>query len=259
MKRRRIVVASLVLPLTVCLVLAACGDDGGETAAFRGKLIDFKSGRAEEKPVPRIKIKAIDNDTGKPLAGFETVSDASGMVTFDGLPGEKVGFLAEGVLGESVDTYQFNIKSVTPEEYEILWLVDLGTYQMGPGLAGITLDTSKGVAAGAVYWANPQGQEEIVGCTTIKADPESGDVRYFGDGGMPTKLTSEDPQNGRDSTNKLNGYYLIGNIEPGSVKVNAYVDGESKGNVDFVTFGESICISNIYLEGDSNPQSQDCQ
>jgi hypothetical protein len=259
MKRKRIGVAGLVLSMAIFLVFSGCGDDGGGEAAFRGKLIDFKSGRAEEKPVPKITIKAIDNGTGQPLAGFEAVSDASGMVKFDGLPAGKVGFLAVGEPGESVDTYQFNIESVTPENYEILWIVDLGTYQMGPGLAGIDLDTSKGVAAGAVYWVNPQNQEEIVGCATVKADPESGDVRYFGDGGMPTKLTSEDPENGRDSTNKLNGYYLIGNIDPGPVKIDAYVNNEPKGNVEFVTFGESICISNIYLGGDSNPQPQDCE
>lgn len=259
MNRKRFGTACLVLSLMMCGAFAGCGDDGDGGATFRGKLIDFKSGRAEEKPVPGYTIKALNNETGEPLAGFEADTDASGMVQFNGLPTGKVGFLAVGVTGESVDTYQFNIASVTPEDYEILWVVDLGTYQMGPGLAGITLDTSKGIAAGAVYWVNPQEQEEIVGCATVKADPESGDVRYFGDGGMPTKLLVDDPDNGRDSTNKLNGYYLIGNIEPGPVKINGYINAELKGSVDFITFGESIGISNIYVEGASNPQPQDCQ
>ena len=134
------------------LAVSGCGgDDGGNGGhQFSGKVIDFASGKAEAVPKPGMKVRALDDATGADL-NMEEVADSMGMVHFSGLPAGRVGFLSVGVDGETVDTYQFNIDSSAQDE--ILWSVDLGTYQMAPALAGYVQDPIKGAAAGATYWS----------------------------------------------------------------------------------------------------------
>jgi hypothetical protein len=260
MKRKKF--SSLVLGLCVALAmpLIGCGDDGnGGSHQFTGILGSFASSRGDDglpaEPVSGITVKALDNETGDEL-GKETKSDAKGYVVFDGLPAGKVGFMAVGVTGDLVDTYQFEIDSDSQDE--VLWVVDFNTYTAAPALAAVTIDPSKGIAAGAIYWKDTAECEYPIGCATVKTDPESGEVRYFGDNDMPTKTKADDAENGRDDVNPLNGYYLVANIDPGPVAVNAYMGTDLLGSTNFVVFADSICIGNIYPEAASNPQPDTC-
>ncbi|RLB58389.1 MAG: hypothetical protein DRI34_04960 [Deltaproteobacteria bacterium] len=242
---------------TLVVVLPACGGDGESAAQFKATVKD----RMSRTPMGGITVTAVDNSTGQPLAGFEEVSEPDGSITFEGLPGEKVGFLCHEVPGEHVDTYQFNISTTAQDEE--LWLVDLGTYQMAPALGGVTLDTSKGVVAGSIYWVNAQGEEEPIGCAQVVDEPATGAVRYFGGNELPVKPTADDPVNGRDSTHPNNGLFLIANMEPGPVTMKIVINGEEKGSVDVVTFGaeNTLLISNIYADDalTANPTPADCQ
>ena len=181
------------------------------------------------------------------------------MVYFDGLPSGRVGFLVVGDGDKNVDTYQFNIESDAKDE--ILWSLDLNTYLAAPALAGYTQDMDLGAAAGATYWLDAQGEEIPVGCSTIQGDFDEGDIRYFGDNDMPTKLLADDPNFGRDDVNPLNGYWLVGNITPVDtpVTVDGYVGTQKLGSVRYFTHRFSVSIGNIYYKEATNPEPDDCQ
>ncbi len=247
----------LAILATLCLMVACGGDDEeegeGTPGTFKGHVVDF----AGDTRLPDVKIWVLDNTTGEKLDGVDPqISDANGEVTFTGIPEELelLGFLCEGFGDETagaVDTYQFNL--VANATNEKLWSVDRVTYSTAPLAAGVTLDESLGVVAGAVYWVNADEEEEIVGCSTVTVDPSSDDVRYFNNSRLPVNTSA------RDSVNPTNGYYLIANMEIGSTTTTAWVDGEALGTTTFVSVPNSICISNIYAEGDANPSPADCE
>lgn len=224
------------------------GDEVPEVANFRGFVIDFKS----KVKLDGVKVYVLDNETGEKLSDVPVgTTDGTGYLEFtipvpEGAGKDfKVGFLCEGVEDESVDTYQFNIGAF--ERDERLWLVDATTYMVAPLAAGVTLDPGTTVVAGGVYWVNAQDKEEIVDCATVNTDTGDADVRYFADNGMPADLPV------RDSINPLNGFFIIANIDPGVVNVEGYMGAEKFGSTRLVAKPDSICISNIYAEGDQNP------
>jgi len=143
-----------------------------------------------------------------------------------------------------VDTYQFNIASNSDDE--TLYSVDKNTYDFAPALAGITLEPGTSIAAGAMYWPDAAGDEWPVGCGTVKAYPEgsateTGVIRYFGDGGLPTTLENQ------PNINPLNGYYIAANMDPGPVVTKGFDPaGNQIGETRFMTFEDAISISNIY-------------
>jgi hypothetical protein len=243
-----------VVVVVIGLAFMGCGngDNGNGGHQFVGKVIDFASGKAAEVPVPDMTVKALDDSTGEEL-GNEVVSDESGMVYFDNLPQGRVGFKAVGKAGASIDTYQFNIDSSAQDE--LLWSVDNNTYLAAPAMAGyVQLDTL-GAAAGATYWLDAEGKEIPVGCSSVQGSFDSGDIRYFGDNGMPTDPAS------RADVNPLNGYWLVGNIVPvnSAVTLEGYVDDLLLGSVRYFTYPKAVSIGNIYYEGAENPQPAGCE
>jgi hypothetical protein len=249
----------ILLVILASFALIACssddatvdGDSDSETAHFRGYVVDF----ATKVPLSGVTVFVLDNETGDKLDVEAGSTDATGYVEFDiPLPegaGDdfKVGFLCAGVENESVDTYQFNLDAFAGDER--LWLVDATTYDVAPLAAGIELTPGTTVVAGGVYWVNEEGAEEIVNCATVETDTGSGDVRYFADNGLPANT------NVRDSVNPLNGFFIIGNIEPGTVNLKGMTGTNVFGTTRVIAVPDSICISNIYAETDSNPKTCD--
>ncbi len=275
--------STLAIFLTV--IFGACGGGGNNQAQFKATVKD----RMSRNPMANVTVTAVSNTTGDPISGQEKVSAADGTVLFEGLPGDKVGFLCHGIVGQHVDTYQFNISTTAQDEE--LWLVDLGTYQMAPALAGVKLDTTKGLVAGSIYWVNASDEEEPIGCAKVTSTV-GGIVRYFGANELPVKPASgdagcsdpnctedcTDPANcdavnctkncidagaGRDGTHPNNGLFLIANMTPGPTTMKIMVDGVEKGSVNVVTFGaeNTVLISNIYADSalDANPTPAGCQ
>ena len=231
-----------------------CYDSTCQLATFCARLVDFSGGTI---PVSGVTVKALYNDTGIQIDGMECVSDADGNVIFSNLPDVYTGFLVLGTPGDYVDTYQFNVDS--QGRNEILWLVDYTTYQAAPLLADVTQDISKGLVFGAVRWVNAQGLDEEVGCTVVKANPESGEARYFADNCLPTPTTNQDPVDGRDNTNPVCSYFILANIDTGPVVLEAYVENVLKGSSGIVSTGDSVCVDYIYLESATNPQPVGCE
>ena len=227
----------------VCIYNQTDGDNQTDDRVLDAWVAHFGSDEA----LGGITVVALDNDTGEPLAGFDpVVSDVNGKVTFLDLPVGKVGFLCQAAEAkyESVNTYQFNLKSWTATgEEEKLWSVDIQTYVAAPALGGLIADDNLAIIAGAAYWVDPasdSGIENIVGCADVSISPAGGDKRFFGDNKLPTTL--ED----RSDTNPLNGYYILANITPGQVTVSLDVDGASIGKTKMQVFDHAITIGNIY-------------
>ena len=249
----------MVALLGFALGFGCGGDDDGDdpTADFTGVLIDFGS----KVELQGMTVTVLNNTTGVPLAGFAAVTTpAGGAVSFSGLPVGKVGFKVDAKAGTPgfVDTYQFNLDS--DGTGETLWAVDAQTYQLAPAAAGITLEAGKAVVAGGFYWVKPDGTECPLCGGTMKAftgGVESGEIRYFSDAGMPTTLANQ------SSVNEANGFALAANVTPGSVVTKGYdPDGAEIGSAAFTCFADSITISNIRVEGASNPgdcTSAECQ
>jgi hypothetical protein len=243
-----------------CPADTTCHDGICQAPVFTADLGLFASGRGSDgRPNDRvagITVKALDNVTGVPIAGMESVSDSNGIVVFNGLPAGEVGFHAVGVQGDFVDTYQFNINSNSTNA--VLWIMDYNTYVAAPMIAGVTVEPDKSLLVGAVYWEDAQGCMNPVGCSTVKTNPESGDVRYFADNGMPTKTIADDPVAGRDDINPLNGYWLIANVDSGPVSIGGYMADQLLGSITCVMFADSVCIGDIIIGGSSNPQPGTC-
>ena len=249
MKNSRFLALGAILLIAT---LAGCGEDGGFSAQFTGKLLDFPS----KAPVPGGKVEAVYNDTGEPIPGQVATAAEDGTVAFnfENLSGDGlVGFKAVGVEGESKDTYLFNVDA--NEQDKKIYLITEVTVQFSMDMAEVDWDRTTGVAAGSVYWFDGPilGQGEEVGCATVETDPPSGDVRYFSNTGFPTTLAN------RDTTNPYNAYYLFTNIDPGPVKVRASVDGTEIGSSEFLSIADSICISDITMNPPANPQPADCE
>ncbi|UCD85239.1 MAG: hypothetical protein JSU92_03335, partial [Deltaproteobacteria bacterium] len=125
-------------------------------------------------------------------------------------------------------------------------------YAAAPTMAGLVVDTTKGVVAGAVYFINELDEEEEVGCAEVTSDM-GGDIRYFNDSGLPTTIEN------RDTTNPENGYFIAANVSVGSTEITATVDSVEVGSVSIFSFADSICINNIYVNGVTNPTPVDCE
>lgn len=271
-----------ILALGAALCLTGCGDDGGDDGAsgsngssgsggskgaddagggsgptsFRAELQDPTALVAINDPH---EIRVLDNATGDEL-GPKATSGPRGAVTIEDMPEGKVGFLVKGVEPKTIDTYQFNIDARAQDE--TLWVVAKSTATLVPTLAQFTADPTKTAISGAVYWVNEDGEEEKVGCATVEfaGKGDAGDIRYFADSNLPTSSDM------RADTNPLNGRFLVGNAPVGVQSVRAMVGGKEVGRTTLPLFprkdasdGEdNLCISNIYVDTDTNPTPKDC-
>jgi hypothetical protein len=254
--------ANLIKALSVSaavLVASACGGGGGKVT-FKAYMQNFGG----DDKVAGVEVRVLDNLTGADL-GISERTDATGWVSFyDALPGDAnslVGFRSVGGRAGNanyVDTYQFNIKNDELEER--LWIVSETTYLGAPLMAGVTkedgnpgLDPGKAVLAGGIYFVEADGWENHIGCATARTDPDSGQVRYFGNNGLPTTLET------RSTTNPLVAYYLVANTAPGPVTVRAFMDGTEIGSTRLHLFADAVAISNIYATTAADPEPVGCQ
>jgi len=126
-------------------------------------------------------------------------------------------------------------------------------------LAGLTVDASKAIVAGGVYWNNvAESREEHVGCATVVSDP-AGEYRYFDPAtGRPTSLAKA------DQNSSTLAYFLAANLpagtadNPTAVKVDAMIDGAVAGTTSIWAIEGAICIQNIYTTGTANPTPAAC-
>ena len=263
------------LSMLISTGLVGCDDSmATKTGDFSGIIKD----RIPRRPMANMTAVPLSNTDGSVLPGIEKqVSGSSGMVTFEGLPGDprgKVGFLVESkeINGELkyIDTYQFNI-DVTAQNKDI-WSLDKWTFDVAPKLAGVTADLQYGLLAGGFVFLTDAGEMQYVGCATaeITVDGEAtGEVRYFGSNTLPTRNRTgpgADPTSGRDWSNPVNGLFTAANIKSGRATIKMWVNGQVMGQEDVIIFGSSpkdaLLISDVYVDktiSPENPTPADCK
>lgn len=220
-----------------------------------------------DTPIPSsqlsLTVRALDNATGQPLPGMETVTDDDARVTFNGLTQPEVGFMIQGVPAQAIDTYSFNVSPL--EQNRLLRVVAKSSVLTVKTVANVTLDPQMADVAGAIYWGN----DEPVGCVTVTIDDGVGDIRYFASNNLPTTnvaLESAPFLEVRTATNPLNGRFYIANVTPGVHTITAHLNGEVVGSASLPAFpgnmstdGENaISLTDITLPGDANPTPADC-
>lgn len=214
---------------------------------FSGILIDFQT-RAKLKGA---KLHVLDNATGKETGEIlESGEEGVVLAEFDGGI-DKVGFMVR--LEGQKDTYQLHYAA--DGQNETLWSVSNGTYVAAPALANISIDPTKGILAGGLYYTTPAGEEEGVGCAQIRvlgeSDPETfatENIRYMNSAGLPTTLAKQ------DGINPEVPFFIIGNIPAAQdtdgndlpVTVTAMMDGTAIGDTYVFSKPDAIFIGNIF-------------
>lgn len=281
----------------VTLVLFACGrDDGGnaspsdqgpppdvgsDAVVFRGILVDFKS----KTPKKGVDLLVLNNDTGEALdlEKFPPFKSGAGgkielvfprdlpLVAFKAWGKDESGYF------EFKESYLFNVP--TDAQDKRIYAVDRLTYTAALSTCFVVESDPKvyGHIAGTVYWVNPEGEEEFVGCLRVEVQDENGNVlkertneegrgifaavRYFDTrNDMPTSLAIS------DMTHLLNSRYLVANLPDGRYTISAVsVDtGQVLGQVTVRAFPGGISVGNIYLTTDKftanpTPPREECK
>ncbi|MCU0661784.1 MAG: hypothetical protein MUC50_05595 [Myxococcota bacterium] len=224
-------------------------DTNTNDAKLCGTVIGFGS----DTPVPNMKVILLDNDTAELLAMPEQTSGSDGRLCISGLPeGKRVGLKVVGVPGQFVDTYQFNIR--TDAQNEKIWIMSKSTFTASPKMAQVTVDPTKGIAAGGGYWLDKDRKEYPVECGTIEPLTGEADIRYFNDQGLPA------PANLATSLNRANGYWVAANMTPGKVTLQLMVDGVAVGSTTFFAYpGEAISFGNIEVDPEYTENPGKCE
>jgi hypothetical protein len=205
---------------------------------FKGKVIEF--GSKPPKPIEGADIVLLDMKDGK--ATTTTLkSGAGGAVEIPDLDSDKkIGLKMSKA--DYKDTYQYGFDPAAQDE--TIWIVTTTLYNLAPALAGLVVDTTKGIVAGGVYF-DDAGTEKMVGCAKVQSEP-AGEYRYFDPAsGLPTT-----PDKADQTSAKLS-YYLAANVPagtadaPAQTKVQAFLDAEKVGEETIFTVADSICIKNI--------------
>ncbi len=245
-------------------------DVGSDQVVFRGVLVDFKS----KTPKEGVNLEVLDNDTGQPLdpAKYPPFKSGAGGEIELAFPRDLplVAFKAWGkdVSGyfDFKETYLFNVP--TDAQDKRVYAVDRLTYYTALSVSFVedADPATLGHLAGTVYWVNPNGDEEFVGCLRIEVRDDQGNllkektnddgkgiwaaIRYFDvDKDMPTNLKCS------DMTHHLSSRYLIANLPDGKYTVSAVsVDtGQPLAEVTVRAFPGGISVGNFYLTTDQFP------
>lgn len=251
------ILASVIL-MAGFAVMLGCGDDdddndsgggddddsGGGAGTLSAVVHDFQTKMAVQDAV----VELVDNVSGDPLGDqWKLTSPSDGNVTFTGIP-EGVDLVGVKVTKAGYkDTYQYDFNvGASGEEFLV---VGESTADLVALILGVTLDPTKGFAAGGIYWGDPT-DENPVGCAVVETDPapESG-IYYFGPDDLPTPDRNVDsPENAANGlgVNPLNGYWVGMNIPAGEVDITAYSGDNVQTSFIPKVFPDSVCIANVY-------------
>jgi hypothetical protein len=247
---------------------AGMGAPATGTSNFTGVIVESTNDRPINNGQLPVVVRALDNATGMPLAGKETMNDGSAGVAFADLPNPEVGFMLKGVKDQSIDTYTFNVESNA--QGKLLRIVAKSSVLTVKTVANVTLNSALGDLAGAIYWKDASGVEQPVGCATVAIDDGQGEIRYFASNNLPTTnvaLPSAPNLEVRTATNPLNGKFFITGTALKRHTVTAMLNGMAIGSADLPSFagtastdGEnSISLTDILVSGSANPTPADCK
>ena len=226
----------------------------GDKGEIHGCVHDFST----KTGVLDAKVTILNNDTGEETDIVVTTKETDGCITID--VGTEVDFVGVKVShGDYVDTIQYNFENgIKNEEFLAVSNITKSAIEQ---ILGVTLDTSLGNAAGAIYWGDPT-DENPIGCQSVEFDPGDGETHYFGLDYLPAlyrDFPGEPTGGAADNgfgTNPANGYYVSVNETPGAVSASVTVNGITKTNVIPNLPANSMAIANIYFNEDDFEQSQ---
>ncbi|HPM76172.1 MAG TPA: hypothetical protein PK961_03705 [bacterium] len=272
---RKYVFLTLLMALSVALglvIMIGCGDDddddnddGGDddddggADSLRAHVVDFQN---QDLALQGVLVEALDNVTGEPFdPPIQVTSPEDGWVTLTGFPEGVTQVAIRCSRDDYMDTMQYNFDvGATEEEFLV---VAHDTRDIVVGTLGVTLDTTKALGAGGVYWGNPM-DENPVGCAEVTADPPVDEVFYFNLSLLPTRdreiTTPGSPANGQ-GINPENGYFVALNMDLGEATFTATSGDASESVTCPRLFANTVVISNVYFPFDNydeNPQMSWC-
>lgn len=216
------------------------GDDDDAippTAPITVHVYDFFTGLSLEA----VACELIDNATGNPFnPPLTDSSDADGICKFNQSSAAGETFAIKFSVAGYVTTYALNNDS------DIEWyfpMVEPAVRQTVALLLGVTIDPSKGVAAGIVQWIDGTDLDDI-GCAAVVSS--AGDaVYYFGAVGLPDAS--------RKTTHPANGLFLSFNVDAAPVTYTATTDGNVEDTTFSTVFADSVTYSNIIYDSGAYP------
>jgi len=252
-----------------CGIWAGCGDDDdddddnqgddddtdgpgqGEEGSLNGCVHDFLT----KQPVQGATVKLLDDTTGAELGIEEVSPSGDGCITFTLPEGvDQVGVLV--TRDGYHDTLQYHFDNgLTGEEF--LFVSD-STASLIELALDTPLDTTKGHAAGGLYFGNPL-DENPIGCNVVSFDPGDGDTHYMGYDDIPSKDrdTTDDP-NTTDGkgVNPGNGYFVsVNETANGAITISATVGTNNpitKTSIIPNLPPDAVAIANIYFDPDQD-------
>jgi hypothetical protein len=277
MSTKTIVFAILAALACTVLFMVSCGggdDDDDSTSSDdddvqqgeEGKLQAYVHDFQTKQPVQGALVQALNDETGEPLDPAVTAtSPEDGGVTLTIPEGvEKV--VVRVTKSNCTDTVQFHFDvGVTGEEF---LLVSNATKDLVAATLGVTIDLTKAMSAGGVYWGDP-ASESSIGCSVVSFDPDDGShMYYFGPDALPASardVTGDTPINGQgtnpayDSKGHAISYFLAINKDVASdlsLLSTIYADqggdgtGSSVQSSDTVPrlFENTVTIANVYFD-----------
>lgn len=213
---------------------------------FGGIVADFE----EDEPVADANVEIWLGDAVDGAADITATSGSDGTLNIDLPSCQAMTYRVTTTDGNTKDTYEAHQIYDVPSggtHNDSLNSVSRVTYQLIPGLLGVTIDEDKGVIAGTAFDCNGS---EIEGAQVVVKDssgniPESLVVNYFVDS-FPN----------RDQLHtSADGLWVAANVPEGELTVELYTyngtDYDLIGATVVPSLADSINISNIY-EGYGN-------
>lgn len=273
---RKYVFLTLLIALVLALglvIMIGCGDDdddddddsGGDddddggADSLNARVVDFQN---QDLALQGVLVQALDNQTGEPFdPAIEVTSPSDGWVTLTGIPAGVEQIAVRCSRSNYMDTVQYNFDvGATGEEFLV---IAHDTRDIVTGTLDVTLDPTKAMGAGGVYWGNAL-DENPVGCAEVTSDPAVDEIFYFNLSLLPTRdrtiSTPGSPANG-EGINPENGYFVALNMDIGTATFTATSGDASETVFSPRLFANSVVISNIYFpfnDYDDNPQENWC-
>ncbi len=227
-------------------------DTGDDDVIEPGKLGGTTKDNKSLALLKGAEVNLVDDESGD-LLGVSGFSDPETAYIILDVPtayelatiGVKVAF--EGYM----DTYQYHFNiGVTNEDF--YGINEDIVEAMALLLPGVSIDDTKGHAAGAVYWGDPT-DEEPIGCAMITMDPAQEEIHYMNNLGIPF--------GGRDDegTNPLDGKFVALNVDPGGpYTITATVDDDEVSVTLPKVVANSVNIASIYFNKTDFPEKPGC-
>jgi len=244
-------------------------DDTVASDAISGYALDFKTRTA----LSGATVEAVNDADGTSFdPAIVATAGTDGYVLLPGIPASKGSVGVKVTYNGYKDTYEYHFETGTTGHN--FYGVSNALVTIIATLLGVTFDTSKGFASGAVYYNTAGGDDEPLGCAHVTFSPEVSEVHYFMQsealGVIPTTdrdWSGDADHNGEGTNPSPDGdgnpmSFFIGlNADVGAYTVSADADGSIEESTIPMVFANSVAITTVrFMAADyaSNPTPSWC-